>query len=129
MNSLVKLCKTLHSTSFSKILFRTITKNKKPSCDKQRGQKLIDNEWAEKDTILVTQLKLHYYPGDNVGCSRDYTLYALESGRVLITSELLKPKIDSKLYIVMKKGKEFHRYFYHIIPEKQNTKFKLIDEI
>lgn len=46
------------------------------------GIKRGDGELVAAGTILVRQRGTKYHPGRNVGVGRDYTLFALSSGKV-----------------------------------------------
>lgn len=46
------------------------------------GIKRGDGEFVSAGTILVRQRGTKYHPGRNVGLGRDYTLFALSSGKV-----------------------------------------------
>ncbi len=46
------------------------------------GIKRGDGEVVSAGTILVRQRGTKYHPGRNVGLGRDYTLFALSSGKV-----------------------------------------------
>ncbi len=76
--------------------------------------------------ILHRQLGMKVYPGENVGCGKDCTLFALEAGRVIITTETLNPYPRSPLYPSVQAGRVIEKQFYHIIPEEQHNRFKLI---
>jgi large subunit ribosomal protein L27 len=67
------------------------TRNKKDSHSKRLGLKINHNQYIKKGSILVRQRGNIFKAGINVGCGRDYTLYALKNGFVYFT--VLK-KID-----------------------------------
>ena len=64
-----------------------------------------------------------------VGCGRDLTLFALEPGRVVTSSEQLSPYPYSQLYPAVKAGRVVYKKFFHVIPDKQKQEFKLVSQI
>jgi len=58
------------------------TKNTRDSRSKRLGIKCFGQEKVKKGNILLRQRGTKYKPGKNVGCGKDYTLYALEEGTV-----------------------------------------------
>jgi len=58
------------------------TRNCRDSKPKYRGVKRFSGQRVRAGTILVRQCGTRFRPGRNVGCGRDYTLYALTDGRV-----------------------------------------------
>ncbi|KAK2182651.1 hypothetical protein NP493_342g00020 [Ridgeia piscesae] len=106
------------------------TRNKRKSTPgKARGWKKNEGDHVEKGMILFRQLGLKVYPGENVGCGKDLTLFALEQGRVIVTVEKLSPYPNSPLYPAVKAGRVVLRKFYHVIPEPQRETFKLVSQI
>lgn len=59
-----------------------VAKNGRDSPGKRLGVKRFDGELVNIGTILVRQRGTTIHPGLNVGLAKDYTLYALTSGRV-----------------------------------------------
>lgn len=62
------------------------TKNNRDSKAKRLGVKCTGKEKVKKGAILVRQRGTKFKAGNNVGCGRDHTLYALETGFVHFTS-------------------------------------------
>ncbi|OQV16209.1 Diphthamide biosynthesis protein 2 [Hypsibius exemplaris] len=62
----------------------------------QRGFWIKEGERAEAGALIVRQVNLQYHPGEHVGIGGDKTLYALEPGRVFVTSEIIDPKWGQK---------------------------------
>jgi len=58
------------------------TKNGRDSAGKRLGVKRFDGELVNAGTIIIRQRGTHVHPGANVGMGRDYTLFALASGKV-----------------------------------------------
>lgn len=56
--------------------------NGRDSNPKYLGIKRSDGQQVNAGTIIVRQRGTKFHPGANVGCGRDYTLFALESGTV-----------------------------------------------
>ena len=58
------------------------TKNGLDSNSNRLGVKIYGGANALAGNIIVRQRGLVFKPGENVGCGKDYTLYALNSGKV-----------------------------------------------
>ncbi|MCL4461834.1 MAG: 50S ribosomal protein L27 [Nitrospirae bacterium] len=58
------------------------TRNGRDSESKRLGVKRHDGQQVLAGNILVRQRGTQFYPGDNVGMGRDYTLFAKETGTV-----------------------------------------------
>jgi len=58
------------------------SKNGRDSNSKRLGVKKYGGEAVIAGNILVRQRGTKIRPGDNVGCGRDYTLFALTDGNV-----------------------------------------------
>ena len=56
--------------------------NGRDSNAQRRGVKRFGGEKVTAGSILVRQLGTRFHPGVNVGCGKDYTLYALKDGVV-----------------------------------------------
>ena len=59
------------------------TKNGRDSESKRLGAKRADGQFVKAGNILYRQRGTKIHPGLNVGCGRDYTLYALTDGVVI----------------------------------------------
>ncbi|URJ25789.1 50S ribosomal protein L27 [Blochmannia endosymbiont of Camponotus sp.] len=59
------------------------TRNGRDSHSKRLGVKCFGGECVSSGTIIVRQRGNTFHPGKYVGCGRDYTLFALKSGKVL----------------------------------------------
>ncbi len=57
-------------------------KNGRDSQSKRLGVKRFDGELVLPGTIIVRQRGTRIHPGLNVGLGRDFTIFALTSGRV-----------------------------------------------
>lgn len=57
-------------------------KNGRDSNAKRLGVKLFDGQIVTAGSIIVRQRGTKFHPGENVGCGRDYTLFALTDGSV-----------------------------------------------
>ena len=62
------------------------TRNGRDSESKRLGVKRFGNQKVKAGNILVRQRGTHFHPGDNVGCGRDHTLFALVDGTVSFLS-------------------------------------------
>lgn len=58
------------------------SKNGRDSESKRLGIKKYGGVAVTAGSILVRQRGTQYYPGNNVGCGKDYTLFALIDGIV-----------------------------------------------
>lgn len=56
------------------------TKNGRDSNSKRLGVKKFGGEKARAGNILVRQRGMKFKPGLNVGCGKDFTLFALTDG-------------------------------------------------
>ena len=62
------------------------SKNGRDSESKRLGVKRFSGQLVKAGEILVRQKGTKIHPGENVGCGRDYTLFAKESGTVNYSS-------------------------------------------
>lgn len=58
------------------------TRNGRDSNPKYLGVKRYGGQLVQAGEILVRQRGTRFHPGNGVGCGRDHTLYALETGVV-----------------------------------------------
>lgn len=58
------------------------SKNGRDSAGKRLGVKRFGGQQVTAGSILVRQRGTTFHPGNNVGCGKDYTLYALIDGEV-----------------------------------------------
>tara|TARA_B100001248_G_C27167057_1_gene356221 strand:+ start:243 stop:503 length:261 start_codon:yes stop_codon:yes gene_type:complete len=58
------------------------TRNGRDSESKRLGVKRFGSQKVKAGNILVRQRGTNFHPGDNVGCGRDHTLFALVDGSV-----------------------------------------------
>lgn len=58
------------------------TKNGRKSNSKRLGVKKFGGEFVKAGNILIRQRGMKFKPGRNVGCGKDFTLYALDTGIV-----------------------------------------------
>ena len=74
------------------------TKNSRDSQAKRLGVKCTGLQKVKSGSILVRQRGTRFKPGNNVGCGRDHTLYALKEGVVSFSStgfiHIVEPKIE-----------------------------------
>jgi large subunit ribosomal protein L27 len=62
------------------------TRNTRDSQSKRLGVKCTGLQKVKNGSILVRQRGTKFHPGNNVGCGKDHTLYALAEGVVEFTS-------------------------------------------
>ena len=58
------------------------SRNGRDSQPKMLGVKAFGGEFVTTGSIIIRQRGTKYHPGKNVGCGRDYTLFALTDGTV-----------------------------------------------
>ncbi len=58
------------------------TRNGRDSNPKYLGIKAYAGQFVKAGSVIVRQRGTRFHPGRNVGCGRDYTLFALVDGRV-----------------------------------------------
>ena len=58
------------------------TRNDRDSNPKYLGVKIYGGQAVEPGNIILRQRGTQFHPGANVGCGRDYTLFALKDGVV-----------------------------------------------
>lgn len=58
------------------------SRNGRDSGGQRRGVKKFGGEFVKAGNIIVRQLGTRIHPGSNVGCGRDYTLFAKVDGVV-----------------------------------------------
>lgn len=58
------------------------SRNGRDSKPKMLGVKRYDGQLVKSGEILVRQRGTKFNPGRNVGCGRDYTLFAMVEGKV-----------------------------------------------
>ena len=63
------------------------SRNGRDSQPKFLGVKAYSNEFVTAGSIIVRQRGTRFRPGSNVGCGRDFTLFALKDGTVKFTKE------------------------------------------
>ena len=63
------------------------TRNGRDSQSKRLGVKKFGGEQVLAGNIIVRQRGTKFHPGVNVGCGRDYTLFAKASGRVVFETK------------------------------------------
>ena len=58
------------------------SRNGRDSAGQRLGVKRFGGEQVSAGSILVRQRGTNFHPGNNVGCGKDYTLFALVDGVV-----------------------------------------------
>jgi large subunit ribosomal protein L27 len=58
------------------------SRNGRDTAGKRLGVKRFDGQKVKAGNIIVRQRGTKIHPGENVGCGRDYTLFALTDGVV-----------------------------------------------
>jgi large subunit ribosomal protein L27 len=71
------------------------SKNGRDSNPKYRGVKRFGGQFVNAGEIIVRQVGTRFHPGANVGIGRDFTLFALKTGKVRFSGKsTLKVNID-----------------------------------
>ena len=68
------------------------TKNGRDSNAKRLGVKKFGGETVKAGNILIRQRGMKFKPGLNVGCGKDFTLFALTEGTVKVDYQEGKKK-------------------------------------
>lgn len=68
------------------------TKNGRDSNANRLGVKKFGGEKVQAGNILIRQRGMNFKPGSNVGCGKDFTLFALSDGIVKFDSTNGKQK-------------------------------------
>ena len=68
------------------------TKNGRDSNAKRLGVKKFGGEKVRSGNIIVRQRGMKFKPGLNVGCGKDFTLFALKDGTIQFDSKNRKNK-------------------------------------
>jgi large subunit ribosomal protein L27 len=68
------------------------THNGRDSQSKRLGVKKFGGEFIKKGQIIIRQRGSTWHAGKNVGCGRDYTLFALDDGYILFRKNSGKTK-------------------------------------
>ncbi len=58
------------------------TRNGRDSNPQYRGLKLFAGEHVKTGAIIVRQCGTKFFPGNNVGIGKDYTLFAMAEGTI-----------------------------------------------
>jgi large subunit ribosomal protein L27 len=69
------------------------SRNGRDTSGKRLGVKIFDGQVCRAGNIIVRQRGTKIHPGPNVGCGRDYTLFALTNGVVKFETLCNKKKI------------------------------------
>lgn len=70
------------------------SKNGRESHSKRLGVKKFGGEQVIAGNIIIRQRGTKHHPGDNVGCGKDHTLFALSDGVVNF-----RKKADGRSYV------------------------------
>ncbi|HUV87173.1 MAG TPA: 50S ribosomal protein L27 [bacterium] len=70
------------------------SRNGRDSPGQRLGLKAFGGEFVTAGSVIIRQRGTRFYPGDNVGVGKDYTLFATADGRVK--------------YVTRKKRREVH---------------------
>ena len=62
------------------------TKNGRDSNAKRLGVKRFGGEKVKAGNIIIRQRGMKFRPGNNVGCGKDFTLFALTDGTIKFDS-------------------------------------------
>ena len=74
---------------------QSTSNNGRDSNSKRLGVKKFGGESVVAGNIIMRQRGTKYHPGSNVGCGRDFTLFALKDGKVNFDKEHRKVSIET----------------------------------
>ncbi len=74
---------------------QSTSKNGRDSNSKRLGVKKFGGESVVAGNIIMRQRGTKYHPGSNVGCGRDFTLFALKDGKVIFDKEHRKVNVEA----------------------------------
>mgnify|MGYP006431684109 FL=1 len=74
---------------------QSTSKNGRDSNSKRLGVKKFGSESVIAGNIILRQRGTKYHPGSNVGCGRDFTLFALKDGKVKFDREHRKVSVET----------------------------------
>ena len=74
---------------------QSTSSNARDSNSKRLGVKKFGGESVVAGNIILRQRGTKYHPGSNVGCGRDFTLFALKDGKVNFDKEHRKVSIET----------------------------------
>jgi|TARA_B110000495_G_scaffold149799_1_gene132682 large subunit ribosomal protein L27 len=74
---------------------QSTSKNGRDSNSKRLGVKKFGSESVVAGNIILRQRGTKYHPGSNVGCGRDFTLFALKDGKVKFDREHRKVSVET----------------------------------
>ncbi|XP_044754218.1 50S ribosomal protein L27 [Coccinella septempunctata] len=109
------------------------TRNSSPKVrPKHRGWKRQDGHEVQAGAILVLQRNLRFHPGLNVGLGRNGTLFAITPGKVMVTCEKVNLNWDHtwvQRCHGFRKGVDFYKKYFNVVPKEQHNNFKLIEQV
>ncbi len=73
------------------------TRNGRDSNPKMLGVKAFGGQTVSAGSIIVRQRGTKFHPGDNVGCGRDHSLYALVDGTVSFRQQ---GRLNKKMVVI-----------------------------
>jgi large subunit ribosomal protein L27 len=74
---------------------QSTSNNGRDSNSKRLGVKKFGSESVVAGNIILRQRGTKYHPGSNVGCGRDFTLFALKDGKVKFDREHRKVSVET----------------------------------
>lgn len=76
------------------------SRNGRDSHSKRLGLKRAGGELVKAGNIIVRQRGTRYLPGEDVGCGKDHTLFALIDGHVQFTTRKKGNKLRKVVHVV-----------------------------
>jgi large subunit ribosomal protein L27 len=73
------------------------TDNGRDSVAKRLGVKIFGGQAVKAGGIIIRQRGTKFFPGDNTGLGKDYTIYATTDGMVEFTEKKMK-KFDGRIF-------------------------------
>jgi len=71
------------------------SRNGRDSCGQRRGVKAFGGEFVTAGSIIVRQCGTKFWPGDNVGLGKDFTIFSLVDGYVKFSRKGRDKKVIS----------------------------------
>ena len=85
------------------------SRNGRDSAGQRRGIKIFGGQAVIPGNIIVRQCGTRIYPGVNVGMGKDYTLFALQPGKVRYEHYTRKHRVLTHVHIETNQRKECKR--------------------
>jgi len=99
------------------------TKNGRDSISKRHGVKIYGNQLIMAGDIIIRQVGNNFYPGANVECGKNYTIFALTDGTVKF--ECIRSRDCISIVSISQVKKTKLRLFYCVLVGETMYKSKI----